>query len=128
MKPEVRSPNANVTPNASLNHTDAGKRSAPPNLLGVKDSRTPGVPPRPGGKQTTTGLPVRKESPSGNVTGGSPNAPKGTPPNLVAPRPSETPGLPESQSHQAAGGPTPKPTDNLLQGGQKHEAAKGKPT
>jgi len=40
-------------------------------------------------------------------------APKGTPPNLLAPRPSTTPAPPESQRHQAAGGPTPKATDNL---------------
>src|ERR1700730_10525433 len=125
LKPGARSPSANVTPGSSANAAAAaGKKPVPPNLLGAKSSGsasptvkppgTPGVPPKPGGKATTTGSPVLKQPPSGNVP--VQIAPKGTPPNLMAPRPSTTPGSPESQRHQAAGVPTPKPTDNLPSG------------
>jgi probable HAF family extracellular repeat protein len=124
LKPSVRSPNANVTPGASPNTAAPGKKSFPPNLLGTKASESaspivkppvaPGGPPKPGEKPIATSSPVPKQAPSGNVS--TQMAPKGTPPNLLAPRPSTTAAPPESQRHQAAGGPTPKATDNLPSG------------
>jgi probable HAF family extracellular repeat protein len=132
--PGAGSPNPNVIPGASPKAAAAGKKSVPPNLLGAKPSGTPGASPTvkpsgaPGGsptgpseKTTTPGSPELKQSPSGNVP--AQIAPKGLPPNLLAPRPSPTPGSPQSQRHQAAGVPTPKPTDNLPSGQNTPHAA-----
>jgi probable HAF family extracellular repeat protein len=124
VKPGEPSPSASVIPSAPPKPAPFGKKPLPPNLLGPKGSGgappklepsvTSGVPPKPGGKPTTAGSPVLKQPSSGNGPG--PTAPKGTPPNLLAPRPSTTPALPQSPRHPEAGGPTPKPTDNLPSG------------
>jgi probable HAF family extracellular repeat protein len=104
LKPAAGSPNANVIPGASPNAAAAGKKSIPPNLLGVKPSGTPGGSPTgPGGNPTTPGSPELKQSPSRNVPGGSPNAPgaspsataagnKSVPANLLGAKPVGTPG------------------------------------
>src|SRR6202162_4614144 len=76
LKPGAGSPNANVIPGASPNAAAAGKKSVPPNLLGVKPSGTPGGSPTgPGGKPTTPVSSELKQSPNRNVPGGAPSVP-----------------------------------------------------
>ena len=107
LKPSVRSPNANVTPNASLNTATAGKKLFPPNLLVAKPSGTAGAPPKE--KRSSAG------SPNGNVTpSASPStAPaemKPVPPNLLGANPSERHGaLPPVKTSGTLGGSPPEP-------------------
>jgi probable HAF family extracellular repeat protein len=137
--PGAKSPSVNVTPGASPSASVAGKKSIPPNLLGVKPSGTPGTSPTgtggkptppstPGAKQSPTGV---KPSPTGTVPGGSPSVPKSTPPNLNVPKPSPTSelkpsattppksgGVPPGESPHVSATPriiaTPKPTPTPL--------------
>jgi probable HAF family extracellular repeat protein len=88
--PGAKSPSANV--GAAPGQSPGGRKSVPPNLLGVKPSGTPGG--TGGGKPAPTNSPGPKPSPTGEkatLPGGSPAAPKQTPPNLNAPKPSTTP-------------------------------------
>jgi hypothetical protein len=132
---------ANATPGRSPNASAAGKKPAPPNLLGVKPSgaagaspavkpgSTPGASPMakssgtPGGSPTTAGgkpttptTPGTKQSPAGAVPGTSANVQKSVPPNLNAPRPSATPGQPKSEENKPAESPVQKPIGNLPPG------------
>ncbi len=117
VKPGVGSPNVNVLPGASPNAAGAGRRSIPPNLLGVKPSVRPGGSPTgPGEKPPTPGASELKRLPSGNVPGESPNAPKGTPPNLNVQKSSATPGQPTIPGNEPVVSPTPKPTGNVPPG------------
>jgi probable HAF family extracellular repeat protein len=120
---------ANIASGTSPNTSAAGKKPVPPNLLVAKPSGAPvalprvksagtpgGLPTGPGGKPTPTASPGLKQLPGGNVSEGTPSAPKGAPPNLNVPRPSATPGQPASRGNQLARSPTPKPAGNLPSG------------
>jgi probable HAF family extracellular repeat protein len=113
VKPGASSPNANAIPGTSANAPTAGRKLVPPNLLGTKPSGMPGrSPTESGGKPTAPASPGLKQTPSGNVPGASPIAPKGTPPNLNVPRPSATPALSGSERNQPIETPPPKPMGN----------------
>jgi probable HAF family extracellular repeat protein len=139
VKPGEKVPAANVSPGGSPKVPAAGMKAAPPNLLGVKPSGTPGASPavkpggtpgaspmvRPsgtpgaspaptGGKPTNLPTPGPKQSPTGAVPGTSPNVQKSVPPNLNAPKPSATPEQPKAE--EKTGTPAPKPTSSLPSG------------
>ncbi|HXM27968.1 MAG TPA: DUF6600 domain-containing protein, partial [Chthoniobacterales bacterium] len=121
--PGEKVPTVKATPGSSPNASPAGKKSVPPNLIGVKPTGTPGASPaaKPAGSPgaspvPTGGKPIPPTTPAQLPTAQKPSAPGTVPPGLPGGKTTpSTPGLKQSPAGQKPSptGPLPGGSPNV---------------